>query len=369
MKLSASERNERIHTLLADLIREARSKKSIEYPRPFEKEEVEALFANHIWGHREIMLTIVLARILDPKFKASEDFYASNPRSIYENPIRELLRKNGIPHKKSGPLNVAKNSQRIDETWAHNKRGDGMALIVAAMVKKIEASSPATLKKFALAYVQRYLLEAVKVAKLKYKVSNVEDPLYLYQLVRDMIINVPDGGTTPQLIAGALIENFNSSHGNAVKTEGHTDSVSTTNTTSGKPGDITEEFKGSITRIYEITTKAFSIDRMIESYEAIKAWDKTGKITEALVICRKEDVPVEAAKLSSNPYLIGMAKYQDIVYYFVDIFAWTQERLLFMPAEGRSKFYADLAAHVNQLNTSEKVKRYFSEWHREHPAG
>lgn len=369
MKLSAEARNAKIHSLLADLIKEAKGRKEITHPSPFVKEEVEALFASHIWGHREITLTIILARMLDPKFKASEDFYASNPRSIYEHPIRELLRKHGIPHKKSGPLNVAKNSQRIDETWAHNKRGDGMALVVAKLVKKIEAASPAVLRKFALAYVQRYLLEAIKVAKLKHKVRSVEDPLYLYQLAHDMIVNVPDGGTTAQLIAGVLIENFNASHGNAVKTGGHTDSVSATNTTSGKPGDITEELKGSATRIYEITTKAFSIDRMIESYEAIKAWDKEGKITEALVICRKEDVPAEATKLTSNPYLIGMTKYQDIIYYFVDVFAWTQERLLFMPATGRAKFYSDLAAHVNQLNTSEKVKRYFSEWHREHPVG
>lgn len=366
MKISAEERNKKIHVLLSNLIKEAKAKKSIDYPTPFSKEEIEKLFVSHIWGHREITLTILLARLLDSKFKASEDFYACNPRSIYEKPIRELLRKNGIPHKKSGPLNVAKNSQKINEVWAHNKRGDGMALVVAEMVKKIESVPKAKLEKFALAYVQRYLLEAVKVAKLNLKIKKNEDPLLLAKLCVDLIENVPDGGATPQFIVGSLIENFNIGNKSSIKTTGHLDSVSTTNTTSKKPGDVIEEFSSTEKRIYEITVKKFSLDRMMESYEAIKAFDDSTKITEVVVICRKMDVPDEAEKIASST-LLATAKYQDILYYFVDIFEWVREKLLFMKLESRAKFYTDLASRINDINTSEKVKRYFSEWHQAHP--
>lgn len=362
MKLSAEARNDKIRELLAGFIAQAKGTKSeISYPAPFLKEEVESLFTSHIWGHREITLTIILARLLDPSFQASKDFYACNPRSIYEHPIRELLRKNGIPHKKSGPLNVAKNSQRIDETWAHNKRGDGMALKVAGIVKKIESVPPATLRKFAASYVRRYLLEAKKVAKLRLRIEKTEDPVFLNRLCRDLIQHVPDGGTTPQVVVGLLIKYMNDARGATVKISGVSDSVSTTNTTSKKPGDVIEEFPGSAPRVYEITVKKFSIDRMIESHEAIKAWDKKGEIAEVSVICRSKDVPEEADGSEAAP-LLGVAKHEDVLYYFIDIFVWIQAALLSMPPQGRKKFHEALIAHVNRINTSEKVKRYLSAW-------
>lgn len=366
MRLTADERNKQIHNLFAAFIKQGKSKKAIEYPAPFTKEEVEKLFTSHIWGHREILLTILLARILDPKFKASEDFYACNPRSIYEKPIRALLNANGIPHKKSGPLNVAKNIQKINAVWAHNKRGDGMALVTAELVAKIENVSKAKLEKFALAYVQRYLLEAKRVAKLKFKAQPTQDAFLLASLCKDIISDVPDGGAMPQLIVGLLIEHFNEGNGSRIKTSGHLDSVSTTNTTSKKPGDVVEEFPDGSGRIYEITVKAFSTDRMMESYEAVRAFDPKGTITEVFVVCRKQDVPDEAEGRSGSSYLLGSAKYQDVVYYFIDIYEWIKERLLFMPAEIRSKFYEDFVRHINQIGTSEGVKRYFSEWHRSH---
>ena len=305
MSLSAEARNAKIHVLLAGFIKEAKGMKSIEYSTPFTKEEVEKLFISPIWGHREITLTILLARLLDPKFKASEDFYHCNPRAVYEGPIRSLLVKNGIPHKKSGPLNVAKNSQKIDEVWAHNKRGDGMALVVANLVNKIESVPPAKLQAFALAYVQRYLLEAKKVAKLRFKISPTEDPIFLYKLCSDLITNVPDGGAIPQMIVGMLLEDFHGGHGSKTEVSGHLDSVSTTNTTSKKAGDVMEKFEDSSQRIYEITVKAFTADRMMESYEAIKAFDKENKITEVFVICRKGDIPEDTQKQPSNSYLLG----------------------------------------------------------------
>lgn len=367
MKLSAEDRDKQIYILLDTLLKEAKAAKPVNYPKPFTKEEVETLFLGHIWGHREITLTIVLARLLDPKFKASVNFYSCNPRSIYEGPIRTLLRKSGIPHKKSGPLNVAKNSQKINKDWAQNKRGDGMAMVVAELVKKIELVDKNTLREFALVYVYRYLQEAKKVARLNFKIQKIEDPLFLFNLSTDLISNVPDGGSTPQFIVGTLINNFNKDHDNKVITTGQEDSVSATNTTSKKPGDIIEDFPDVRKRIYEITVKKFSVDRMIESHEAIKAFDKNGLISEVFVICRKEDTPEEVNSSSSTAFLLGTAKYQDIVYYFISIFEWLQDKLLFMSAKSRANFYADLVAYVNEINTSEKVKEYFKVWHQKNP--
>ncbi len=364
MKVSADERNKKVEMLLSDFIKKAEAKKNIEYPKPFNLEEVEKLFLSHIWGHREITLTILMARLIDPSFKASKDFYSCNPRSLYEKPIRSLLRKYNIPHKKSGPLNVAKNIQKIDEDWAKNKRGDGMALVVAQLVKKIETVSNVVLQKFILAYVQRYIQEAKKVAKLKFKIKKIQDPLYLFTLCRDLIMVVPDGGSSPQIITGLLLEHSNLSNHNKIQISGYKDSVSTTNTTSKKPGDLIELLSNGIKRVYEVTVKEFSIDRLIESYESIKAYDKSNKITEVFVICRKKDVPLSfVTNDNESTFLVGFTKNQDIVYYFVDIFEWIQEKLIFMPIEGRGNFYSDLVNYINDINTSEKVKTYFKEWH------
>src|SRR3989344_2301719 len=110
-KLSATKRNAEIYRILSVFLKD---KKSVaEFSAPFDLDEIESLFQTSIWGHREIILTIVMARLLDPKFKASENFYACNPRSIFEQPIRKALREYGIPHRKSGPLNVAKKDEKL----------------------------------------------------------------------------------------------------------------------------------------------------------------------------------------------------------------------------------------------------------------
>lgn len=362
MKQSATQRNDQVHELFESLLLQAKSKKIVKFPLPFTEKEIEILFSSHIWGHREILLTILLARMIDPSFKASEDFYACNPRSLYEKPIRQLLREYSIPHKKSGPLNVAKNSKQIDKVWAFNKRGKGIALTVANLVKKIEQVSPNALQIFALAYVKRYLAEAKKVAQLKVKLEKIEDPIFLSKLSKDLVTHVPDGGAIPQLIVGLIQEYFNKSNESPIKISGHLDSVSATNTTSKKPGDIIETFPNGKIRVYEITVKEFSQDRMIESHESIKAY--TQDCNEVFVICREQDLP-KSVKRTSNKGFIGISKYQDIIYYFIDIFEWISNQLVFMNNSSRMDFYADLVVHVNHFNSSEKVKKYFSKWHDE----
>lgn len=366
MPTSAEERNKKVEVLLKGYVKVAKTEKEIRIPKPFLADETEILFSNHIWGHREIILTILMARLMDPTYKASENFYACKPRSLYEKPIRSILRENGIPHKKSGPLNVAKNSQKINEVWAHNKRGDGMALVVAKLVKKIEAVPPTTLKRFVLAYVKRYLQEATKVELLKCKVEMTEDPVMLTCLCIDLINCVPDGGATPQFIVGALMNNCNKANKSPVVTSDYTDSVSTTNTTSKKPGDITEVTPENGERIYEVTVKQFTNDRMIESFEAIKAAGLIGKIHEVYVICEKGDLPDEGVIMFGSEYIFGQAEHQGITYYFVDIFEWIRGTLLFTTPSGRAAFYTELVEKINEINTSEKVKKFFGEWLKEH---
>jgi len=362
-KLSATKRNAEIYRILSVFLKD---KKSVaEFSAPFDLDEIESLFQTSIWGHREIILTIVMARLLDPKFKASENFYACNPRSIFEQPIRKALREYGIPHRKSGPLNVAKNSKKINRDWATDKHGGAIAMNVVKIVKKIESVPKNALERFASAYIARYKQEAKRIKEMEVNLPPQENPIHISKLCVDLINSVPDGGATPQIIVGLLMEAMNKDRKNPVSVSGHRDSVSTTNTTSKKPGDIIEKINDTAELIYEVTTKKFSDDRLIESHEAVMDYDSDLK--DVFVICRPQDVP-ETLSNRGTSYIMATTQYRELAYYFINIYDYIQSAILFLTPEGRKFFYKELVAYINNTNTAEKVKRYFKQWHSDNNA-
>src|SRR3990167_10777572 len=357
-KLTAKQRDAKIYRTLVDFLKDKSTK--VSFSKPFDSKEVESLFQTSIWGHREIILTILMARLLNPKFKASENFYACNPRSLFEHPIREALREYAIPHRKSGQLNVAKNSKKINKDWATDKHGGDIAMNVVKIVKKIESVSEKDLHKFAAAYAVRYRHEAKRVKEMKVKLPAQENPVYLSKLCVDLINVVPDGGASPQIVIGLLMEATVKDRKASVLISGHRDSVSTTNTTSKKPGDIVEKINGDSQIIYEITTKIFSDDRMIESYESVMDYDKSLK--DVVVICRPQDVP-ESLSEKKTSYVMATTQFRELAYYFINIYDYIQSSIILLTPEGRKTFYEELIRYVNDTNTSEKVKRYFKQWH------
>lgn len=359
-KLTATQRNEKIYSLLAGFL--ANPQDNPKYNPPFDIEEIESLFKTSIWGHREIILTIVMARLINPRFKASKDFYACNPRSIFEKPIRKALREFGIPHRKSGPLNVAKNIKRINKDWATDKNGGDVALNVVNIVGYIEKASKSELNVFALAYILRYKQEAKRIKDMELDLPPQENPLFISKLCADLIDKVPDGGATAQLIVGLLMEANNADRKSKITVSGHTDSVSTTNTTSKKPGDIIELIDNDSELVYEVTTKEFSDDRLIESYESVMSYNSSFK--DVFVICRPEDVP-ESLESNRAAYILATTQYKEISYYFVSIYDYIQSTILYITPSARSSFYHELVTYINMTNTAEKVKAYFKLWHAE----
>lgn len=359
MKETTLSRDAKIYKLLSDYL--AKADNSPSFNEPFDASEVETLFTTTIWGHREIILTVLLTRLVYPDFKASENLYKYHPRPVYEKPIRTALREHGIPHKKSAVLNVAKNITRLDMDWATAKNQEGVAVSVVKIVQKIEAVSSEDLKQFAAAYISRYNQEATRIKDLAVKLDPQENPIFIGQLCVDLINDVPDGGATAQFIVGSLMEMSNTARKSDVNVSGHLDSVSATNTTSGKPGDVIELLGSGKELVYEITTKAFNDDRLIESHEAVTVYDK--EIADVFVICTAADVP-EALETTPTAYLMASTQYQQLSYYFVNIFQYIQSSLLFVPTESRRSFYSELVNYVNDTNRAEKVKVYFSDWHK-----
>lgn len=351
-------RNERVYELLVNALKNAAAKP--QFHPPFLSEEVELLFTTPIWGHRELILTVLLTRLVYPDYKATENLYQYNPRPVYEKPIRKALREFGIPHKKSGPLNVAKNIKQLNIDWATGKHRENIALTAVKIVEKIEAVSKGELEQFFNAYASRYKLEATRIRDMEIVLPPQENPIYIATLCTDLINNVPDGGATAQYIVGLLMETNKNERGSSVVVSGHTDSVSATNTTSKKPGDIIEITENNNEIVYEVTTKPFTDDRLIESHESVRAYKHD--IADVIVICRPSDVP-SALEISPTTFLMASTQYEELSYYFVNIYDYIQAMLLLATTNARKDFYEGLTSYVNDVNRAEKVKIYFKGWH------
>ena len=139
---AARERDDRAAALLEQLFSEAEAGAPT-LPASIEA-DLDHLFAVKAFGFREIMITVVLARLLDPTYTPSTNLYACNPRPLYEGPIRAALGRRGIPRNLSGPLNQAKATQGLDQTWAAQRRPRTGAQATLRLVAYLEGGSAST---------------------------------------------------------------------------------------------------------------------------------------------------------------------------------------------------------------------------------
>lgn len=332
------------------------------------KKDIEDVFKTTAWGFREILLVIVIAKYLNPDYKASSAFYQCNPRALYEGPIRTELLKHKIPHKKSGPLNVAKAALGINEQWAAQRRPAAIAEKIVTLVKYIEEADSQELLSFAGYLIWRFEKEASRVEALALETKPESDPKFLFNLTKEMIAKVPDGGNSPQKIVGLLLLSYHEDLQTGLKVAGYEDSASVTNTTSKKPGDITEELlDGTVAKVYEVTTKPFGNSRVEESFDALAQYSASSgtKIEEVIVICRREDVHPELVSEAEDTLYFGKLEYQNITYHFIDIFDWIMSQIIRMSVDARITFYLKLQEYISNPNTSEKVKLFWREYHNQ----
>jgi hypothetical protein len=355
----AAERNLQVSSLLSQLF-DAVTQDEL---TPDEQiiQSLEVLFSTQTWGFREIVLVIAMARLLDSSYRATENFYACNPRSLFEKPIRQELDKRGIPSRQSGPLNVAKGAERINSQWAAGREPRHVADEVVTLVHQIERMSRDDLEHFTKLLLERFLKEARAVQALTVRVEPVVDPTFLYRLCKGLIDTAPDGGNTPQRIVGYLLQSYHISLQTGIHVRGHTDRASTTSTTSKKLGDITEELEdGVIMTVYEVTVKSFGEQRVREAYESAHAYTIQSNINtqEIMILCRKQDV-YPGLEMITSCYL-GRLEYQDMIFHYVDIYEWIVAQLLRMTTDARAMFFEQLQVYVTDKNTSVNVKLAWS---------
>ena len=195
------------------------------------------------------------------------------------------------------------------------------------------------------------------VEDLKIEIEPTASSTILFDICKRLIVEAPDRGNTPQKISFLLLSTFHESLQDDVNVTGD-DRASTTSTTSKKPGDINEELSdGSIYKVYEITVKPFDSARIDDSLKCLHAYAEIGEpVHEVIVICRPEDCPREMEKINSSLSL-GYYDREDVRYIFWNIFEWLRFMLERINGEARKKFHSLLNAYVNDINTSEKVKK------------
>ncbi len=364
MKRTSTEtRNKKVTEHLKKLYLLAQNQEYITNSSSYAK-QLNLVFKSKTMSYREIILVALVGRELDDAYRAYLNFYGCNPRSVFENPIKNFFDAHGFPHTKSGPLNIAKAST-INEEWAARRNPKIDADYVVELVRLIDSQEKPFRTDLGVDLMRKYITSAQHIKDLTVQITPSTDPIYLEQLCRKMIDSAPDTGNTPQRIVGYLLESYHSALHTGVIVSGTNDSASATSTTSKKPGDINEEgIDGSIYKVYEITIKPFDLSRIIDSYDCVRKYNTENSIhlNEVIVICQKKDCPFDT-KQSRYSFCMGKYEYQDIIYYYWDIYEWVAYMLQHMIPSAREMFYERFNAYVNNINTHESVKTFWKTLH------
>lgn len=364
---AVDERNERVSSILASIYDSANNPDYIVDDSQY-KNSLNRLFETTAWGFREILLVVVVGMQLDNNYRASTGLYDCNPRAIYEGPIKEFLIAKEIPHRKSGPLNVAKATVGLDSTWAAQRRPAEVAAEVVNIIGFMEANNTEIAERsynMGVSLIRKLLEQTRHLEALAVEIDPSSDPEYLYYLCCELITKTPDAGNTPQKISAFLLRNYHRFMFTGIDVTGAEDRASVTSTTSKKPGDVNEEKAGRIYKVYEVTVKPFDLARIRDSYDCISIYNAAhdSDISEIIVICRPEDCPEGMHKSGLHGFL-GSYGYQEAIYYFWDIYEWIANTLQRMTCESRIGFYLELNSYISEINTAENVKVLWKQLHQ-----
>jgi hypothetical protein len=323
------------------------------------KTDLDAVFASTTLGFRELLATVVFAKLLYRDYDPRILLYACKPRGLFEKHMRPVFRERGVPCAQSGPLNIAKGTERLNQQWAAGRRPATHAQAMLRLVDLVWAMAENQVVSFAQDLGARFDALALEVKLTQAELSPVDSAAELSMVARELINRFPLGGAIPQIIAGVAVEaEFLQISG--ARVDGARDSVSTTNLTSGKAGDITVEIDGELVRIYEVTVKPFTEQRVDECAQSIHSFfADDGAEVVITVLCRPQDVPASARPVHGSIHM-GELVYGTIVFEFLNLFEWLTAKLVETPLSGRRYFFEEVQGWLNQPRTPAKIRQYWS---------
>jgi hypothetical protein len=324
------------------------------------KSDLDIIFASTTLGFRELLATVVFAKLLYDDYDPRTLLYGCKPRALYERYMRPVFRERGVPCGQSGPLNIAKGTERLNQQWAAGRRPAAHAQAMLRLVELVWKMAEKQVLAFARELGARFDALALDVKLTQANLCPIDSAAELSRVTHELINRFPLGGAIPQIVAGLAIEaEFLQISGAHV--DGARDSVSTTNLTSGKAGDITVEINGELVRIYEVTVKPFTEQRVDECAQSIHSFFGNDHQAEVVVtvLCRPQDVPVSASPLHGSVHM-GELIYGKIVFEFLNLYEWLAAKLVETPLRGRRYFFEQVQSCLNQPKIPTEIRQYWS---------
>lgn len=297
-------------------------------------------------GFRGVVATAITGQYLNPAFDPLNNFYDCNPRSIFEQGIFYAF-ENRIPCGKSDPLNVAKNTNVLDEEWAKGKRPQSAAQAAVDYLRYIEQ---ATDKEPIINFFFFKLLEYANSLS-KIKINMPENNNWCNQLfaskITQFLLEYPESGTLPQLIISKLLNKVYEDSSTTVA--GGNESVFGTNTTSKKPADIWLEKDGVPYNLFEITVKKIDYKRLDDCIQALNALNLLN--LPISFICR---LPTDTCSL--NHVENRTLNYKGKTFNFIDISTFTYMLSALLSSNQINELLEDLQIFVQRIERPLKTK-------------
>ncbi|WP_392559377.1 hypothetical protein [Orbus mooreae] len=306
-------------------------------------------------GFRGVVATALTGKFLDNSFDYLNNFYACNPRSIFENGIFYAFQKMKIPCGKSDPLNVAKNINVLDENWAKGRRPQKTAMAAVGLLRIINNESDnATQQKIINYFFFRllsYSQECSSIIIQPIHDETISNQLIASKLVK-FVLGYPESGTIPQLVISKILSLIYKNSN--IRVIGGDESVFGTNTTSKKPADLWINNDGEISNLYEITVKKIDYKRLDDSIQSLADTNCLDK--PVIFICR---LPEDINTLGG--YQDGTLIYNNKSFNFIDISEFIRTAIALLSPNTINLLITDIEEFVGSYMRPIKTKNGWNE--------
>ena len=305
-------------------------------------------------GFRGITLTAIMGKFVREDINTSTEFGSINPRPIFENGIRPVLKRRRIPTGGSAPLNVAKNAKAIDESWAENKKPESAALAAVEYIRRINRhwNDDAFRDDLILMFLKRLLDYADAVAAEDVQLVPLDGiaPIIVAQKLADFSLRYPEGGSLPQFVAAALIAAARSTDTVYRMVEGVDVSVFGTNATSNKPADVWEVLVDeTLGNLYEVTCKRVDMERLDA---AVESFAKLGFPNRPITFICRMPQDIESLHLTDRAII-----HRGVTFQFTDFSAFVEVLFLMLTPIKQNTLMERVALFVADPSRKISTKR------------
>ena len=350
--MKASERNALAKQFILDKLEFASSQNEADFKNLPEYLKLKAILQDLICvsakGFRGVVATAITGKYLNPDYDPLNNFYSCKPRSIFEQGIYYAF-EGRVPCGKSDPLNVAKNTNVLNDEWAKGSRPQSAAQAAVDYLRCIESVEGETREKVINFFFFKLLEYSNSILAIKINtplVKRLSNQAVASKLAK-LIIEYPESGAIPQLVVSKLLNELYANSN--VTVEGGNESVFGTNTTSKKPADIWLSIDGRTFNLFEITVKKIDYKKLDDCIQSLKALDMLGQ--PVTFICR---LPADVSTL--HDICNNSITYKDKAFDFLDILDFINSVTSLLRIDQINNLIGELQSFVSDVNRSKKTK-------------